>query len=161
MGNIGNNPDIGEQNFNLTDSQIAWLRQNYMNSTNHHRYGGGAEGSVVGIPISSPNYFNAPIHTMNDYTLLDSTPRRVAHMEDVGGSSSINFRRRDSRRQRAGSYNDPTKRCTNYNCNTNDTPMWRKGPLGPKTLCNACGIKYRKEVEKRRAKEAASSSNGT
>ncbi|GAV63054.1 GATA domain-containing protein [Cephalotus follicularis] len=22
--------------------------------------------------------------------------------------------------------------------------MWRNGPLGYKTLCNACGIKYRK-----------------
>ncbi|KAM0998754.1 hypothetical protein FF1_005538 [Malus domestica] len=22
--------------------------------------------------------------------------------------------------------------------------MWRKGPLGPKSLCNRCGIRYRK-----------------
>lgn len=22
------------------------------------------------------------------------------------------------------------------------TPYWRKGPLGPKTLCNACGKQY-------------------
>src|SRR5690606_40498577 len=27
-------------------------------------------------------------------------------------------------------------------CGTDDTPMWRRGPQGGNTLCNACGIKY-------------------
>lgn len=27
-------------------------------------------------------------------------------------------------------------------CGTSDSPEWRKGPDGPKTLCNACGCKY-------------------
>jgi hypothetical protein len=30
--------------------------------------------------------------------------------------------------------------CTD--CGTLDSPEWRKGPQGPKTLCNACGCKY-------------------
>ncbi|KAF3334557.1 GATA transcription factor 15 [Carex littledalei] len=30
-------------------------------------------------------------------------------------------------------------------CNTTKTPLWRGGPSGPKSLCNACGIKYRKK----------------
>lgn len=34
------------------------------------------------------------------------------------------------------------KRCTD--CQTTTTPLWRGGPAGPKTLCNACGIKYHK-----------------
>ncbi|URD76498.1 hypothetical protein MUK42_26043 [Musa troglodytarum] len=29
-------------------------------------------------------------------------------------------------------------------CRTSETPLWRSGPEGPKSLCNACGIKYRK-----------------
>lgn len=29
-------------------------------------------------------------------------------------------------------------------CKTTKTPLWRGGPNGPKTLCNACGIRYRK-----------------
>ncbi|CAN4105958.1 unnamed protein product [Withania somnifera] len=33
-------------------------------------------------------------------------------------------------------------------CGTTKTPLWRGGPAGPKSLCNACGIKSRK---KRRA----------
>ncbi|OAY61885.1 GATA transcription factor 16 [Manihot esculenta] len=30
-------------------------------------------------------------------------------------------------------------------CHTTRTPCWRSGPAGPKTLCNACGIRYRKK----------------
>ena len=26
-------------------------------------------------------------------------------------------------------------------CGVTKTPQWREGPLGPKTLCNACGVK--------------------
>ncbi|WOG85594.1 hypothetical protein DCAR_0104785 [Daucus carota subsp. sativus] len=29
-------------------------------------------------------------------------------------------------------------------CNTTRTPLWRGGPRGPKSLCNACGIRRRK-----------------
>ncbi|CAH8381638.1 unnamed protein product [Eruca vesicaria subsp. sativa] len=29
-------------------------------------------------------------------------------------------------------------------CNTTKTPLWRSGPRGPKSLCNACGIRQRK-----------------
>jgi hypothetical protein len=27
-------------------------------------------------------------------------------------------------------------------CGKGNTPMWRNGPMGPKMLCNACGIRY-------------------
>ncbi|CAL1414150.1 unnamed protein product [Linum trigynum] len=37
-------------------------------------------------------------------------------------------------------------------CNTTKTPLWRSGPRGPKSLCNACGIRQRKA---RRAMAAA------
>ncbi|AQL04118.1 uncharacterized protein LOC100191563 [Zea mays] len=39
-------------------------------------------------------------------------------------------------------------------CNTTKTPLWRSGPCGPKSLCNACGIRQRKA---RRAMMAAAS----
>lgn len=40
---------------------------------------------------------------------------------------------------------------------TVDSPEWRKGPEGPKSLCNACGLRYAKLVSKskKEAKEAA------
>ncbi|KAL3813201.1 hypothetical protein ACJIZ3_014469 [Penstemon smallii] len=48
------------------------------------------------------------------------------------------------------------RRCAN--CDTTSTPLWRNGPRGPKSLCNACGIRYKKE--ERRATAAASTGNG-
>ncbi|XP_010442389.1 PREDICTED: GATA transcription factor 16-like [Camelina sativa] len=30
-------------------------------------------------------------------------------------------------------------------CGTSKTPLWRGGPSGPKSLCNACGIRNRKK----------------
>ncbi|KFK38137.1 hypothetical protein AALP_AA3G074400 [Arabis alpina] len=30
-------------------------------------------------------------------------------------------------------------------CGTSKTPLWRSGPAGPKSLCNACGIRNRKK----------------
>ncbi|KAE7999934.1 hypothetical protein FH972_004312 [Carpinus fangiana] len=55
--------------------------------------------------------------------------------------------------------NDPllARRCAN--CDTTSTPLWRNGPRGPKSLCNACGIRFKKE--ERRASAAASTSNNS
>ena len=32
------------------------------------------------------------------------------------------------------------------NCGCHQTPQWRCGPLGPRTLCNACGVRYKKDL---------------
>ncbi|KZS94440.1 hypothetical protein SISNIDRAFT_453352 [Sistotremastrum niveocremeum HHB9708] len=34
-------------------------------------------------------------------------------------------------------------------CGATQTPEWRRGPLGPRTLCNACGLVYAKILKKR------------
>lgn len=33
------------------------------------------------------------------------------------------------------------RRCSH--CQVQKTPQWRAGPLGPKTLCNACGVRFK------------------
>ncbi|XP_024530641.1 glutamic acid-rich protein-like [Selaginella moellendorffii] len=35
----------------------------------------------------------------------------------------------------------PSRKCSH--CQTQKTPQWRAGPLGPKTLCNACGVRFK------------------
>ncbi|KAJ0013932.1 hypothetical protein Pint_19745 [Pistacia integerrima] len=59
------------------------------------------------------------------------------------------------------------KYCTD--CKTTKTPLWRGGPAGPKSLCNACGIRHRKKKrvieslnrrpEKRKDKTSHNSTN--
>ncbi|KAF7819298.1 GATA transcription factor 9 [Senna tora] len=40
-----------------------------------------------------------------------------------------------------GNGNAMPRRCSH--CLAQRTPQWRAGPLGPKTLCNACGVRYK------------------
>jgi hypothetical protein len=104
------------------------MRSHYMNSKGLELQ---AAASMVGSPLytKSYNYNIPPMPQMNEYTLLNPSSRRGDRGNGNGGSSSS---KRTSRHQREANYNDPSKRCTNYNCGTNNTPMWRKGPLGPK-----------------------------
>lgn len=32
-------------------------------------------------------------------------------------------------------------------CNRKHTPLWRRGPMGSGTLCNACGVKWNKQLK--------------
>lgn len=34
-----------------------------------------------------------------------------------------------------------SSKCTCLNCGATNTPQWRHGPDGPRTLCNACGVR--------------------
>ncbi|GAU24731.1 hypothetical protein TSUD_355600 [Trifolium subterraneum] len=41
---------------------------------------------------------------------------------------------------------DPNVECSGrkcLHCGTDKTPQWRTGPMGPKTLCNACGVRFK------------------
>ncbi|WFD35867.1 hypothetical protein MCUN1_002735 [Malassezia cuniculi] len=55
---------------------------------------------------------------------------------------------------RSSSGEKPTRGKNNENhvcqgCSATSTPEWRKGPTGPRTLCNACGLLYAKMWRKR------------
>ncbi|GAX80092.1 hypothetical protein CEUSTIGMA_g7530.t1 [Chlamydomonas eustigma] len=46
-------------------------------------------------------------------------------------------------------------------CGASQTPQWREGPLGPKTLCNACGVKYYRMTKRSRKLGSGSTSKAT
>lgn len=46
----------------------------------------------------------------------------------------------------------PAHQCVR--CGTTTTPLWRAGPRGPKTLCNACGVRHMKAMRKKAAGRA-------
>ncbi|KAN0061479.1 hypothetical protein ACQY0O_006326 [Thecaphora frezii] len=46
-------------------------------------------------------------------------------------------------------------------CQAKETPEWRKGPMGPRTLCNACGLLYAKLTRRKQHEaEAAARASG-
>lgn len=47
----------------------------------------------------------------------------------------------------------PPGRC--HSCNRAETPEWRRGPDGARTLCNACGLHYAKLTRKNNQSSAS------
>ncbi|CAN7013171.1 hypothetical protein BRARA_C04478 [Brassica rapa] len=64
---------------------------------------------------------------------------KTTKLESAGDSSDVENGNCSS----SGSGGDTKKTCVD--CGTSKTPLWRGGPAGPKSLCNACGIKSRKK----------------
>ncbi|XP_020598847.1 GATA transcription factor 18-like [Phalaenopsis equestris] len=84
----------------------------------------------------------------------DITPQPGKHSSSANAGGSFT----GSVSGRGGTYlnGDPfllARRCAN--CDTTSTPLWRNGPRGPKSLCNACGIRYKKEERRAAASSAA------
>lgn len=80
--------------------------------------------------------------------------RAIIASQDSGRNGRINTRNLEKRKKELpGLSNDSepvgganhqhgqAKRCAH--CQVAKTPQWRDGPMGPKTLCNACGVRYR------------------
>ncbi|KAL2206115.1 hypothetical protein CC79DRAFT_846027 [Sarocladium strictum] len=109
----------------------------------------------------------------------DLVKRSLEQVRDLVHQSAQSERIRDSAKQPKGPYDDddvsmysdhmkapqyamgetkkrrgraaPPGRC--HSCNRIDTPEWRRGPDGARTLCNACGLHYAK-LERKRQLEA-------
>ncbi|XP_075502088.1 putative GATA transcription factor 22 [Primulina tabacum] len=87
---------------------------------------------------SNPNHVTLKINS-SVANMIEDQKIQASHSWETDSSSSI-------------SYSNPIRVCSD--CNTTKTPLWRSGPKGPKSLCNACGIRQRKA---RRAAMAAAS----
>ncbi|GKV12583.1 hypothetical protein SLEP1_g23708 [Rubroshorea leprosula] len=114
--------------YNGTGNQRAENGGNIPPNMNSAAAGfGGFAGPVLGVPAynhvpprqPSPE---PPSAAQTGYILLDVPARRAR------------YGRRGRQHPQTYKYNNPYRRCTNYNCDTDDTPMWRRGPLGPKVL---------------------------
>ncbi|WRT65692.1 uncharacterized protein IL334_002637 [Kwoniella shivajii] len=66
----------------------------------------------------------------------NSTPKGTSGSAPEGGSKKV------------------TTKC--LGCGATETPEWRRGPMGPRTLCNACGLVHMKlQRKKKKAEEKA------
>eukprot|EP00249_Psilotum_nudum_P022464 c28525_g1_i2 orf=291-1301(-) len=88
----------------------------------------------------------ASLGTTNPYSgscanILAGTPADDQTLPS--GQESVNSlgRTKNSNKGKKVSEISQPRRCTH--CLMQKTPQWRAGPLGPKTLCNACGVRYK------------------
>lgn len=95
-----------------------------------------SSSSTAKIP---PTHFNTPIPVRARSKRI----RRAASNPWLRQFATSSFTsKRYSNREYPSSQCPPfIKKCAH--CEVTKTPQWREGPLGPKTLCNACGVRYR------------------
>jgi hypothetical protein len=71
----------------------------------------------------------------------------------AAGSPKANKKKHEKRVARgSGKQSSSRKRKCEF-CGTLETPMWRRGPTGKGTLCNACGVKWSLKFRKRAGKK--------
>ncbi|ONK80964.1 uncharacterized protein A4U43_C01F23770 [Asparagus officinalis] len=88
---------------------------------------------------------------MNPDGIITKKPRRSRHLlQDQQHHEQLAQESSSSNTNNSSSSDGVVRVCSD--CNTTKTPLWRSGPSGPKSLCNACGIRQRKA---RRALAAA------
>ncbi|ORY97435.1 hypothetical protein BCR43DRAFT_239362 [Syncephalastrum racemosum] len=96
--------------------------------------------------ISSPSSsFSDPISAMSSTrltTLSDQQIHTLSYSRTTSDDGNENHSRKSTqphrKRQSSSSSASGPKEC--YSCHSTETPEWRRGPLGPRTLCNACGL---------------------
>ncbi|KAJ7773459.1 GATA-4/5/6 transcription factor [Mycena metata] len=65
----------------------------------------------------------------------------------VAGGGLVGANGQPKSKYRKRSRATPPGKC--HSCNIRETPEWRRGPDGARTLCNACGLHYAKLMRKR------------
>lgn len=117
------------------------------------QYGVGA--SALAYPYA--RYAPLPVRADSPvarYTYLQTPPQVYRHrsvsphaLPSSYESSPLSFPRRRGRKRKGNAI------CTQ--CGLTQTPEWRRGPEGVRTLCNACGLYFLKLVKKFGAQDAA------
>ncbi|CAK9142076.1 unnamed protein product [Ilex paraguariensis] len=78
---------------------------------------------------SSSFIITSPVHTLYPFSSYGKPPAKKQKRNPATESGS------------GSSGSQPQRRCTH--CHVQKTPQWRTGPLGAKTLCNACGVRFK------------------
>ncbi|OBZ91144.1 Cutinase gene palindrome-binding protein [Choanephora cucurbitarum] len=157
-----------EEDSTMTNAPIALdpmsshhrLSNTYPSSNNHsNTHHDSTHFSPPALPPSNSHHSNDSLNHMHTHIKsdpwLDSTDmdHHSFHTEDKHVSnpdqdmSADNLERKDKWKRRKKTKGSDEYVCAD--CGTTSSPEWRKGPQGPKTLCNACGLRWAKKNKKR------------
>lgn len=110
-----------------------------------------------GKSYSLPGTFNAPHHGQpyyptGDHGGIDFSGYSMSVKPDGTKSPTTGLppnkalSARPRRKLKQNAMDDGPRSCDE--CGAVESPEWRKGPKGPKTLCNACGLRWAKKTRK-------------
>jgi hypothetical protein len=112
---------------------------------------------AVKTPLSPPPSPSQHYHLINDFSIKTKCFKLQSNVHQITSNSLkqrmfqhtkplsyLHSIKSQVGRKRKTSYPPSTQICKW--CLSNKTAQWRKGPTGPKTLCNACGLEYAKRI---------------
>ncbi|KAK9896803.1 hypothetical protein P389DRAFT_172287 [Cystobasidium minutum MCA 4210] len=102
----------------------------------------------IGISASARANANSSSHAANDDTGASATGNlssinnasNAAGQAAMASAAAAEDKKKKMKKQRTDEGEFVCR-----DCGTVDSPEWRRGPLGPKTLCNACGLRWAKK----------------
>ncbi|KAJ7578387.1 white collar 2 type of transcription factor [Mycena floridula] len=104
------------------------------------------------------NQFNsAPFTFGTDATATPSLGNPFISSPTLSNSDEDEETRKKKKLKKSGS---GVEQYVCVTCGRTDSPEWRKGPSGPKTLCNACGLRWAKQTRKPNGEVGQSPENG-
>nr|CAG8550563.1 6110_t:CDS:2 [Entrophospora candida] len=119
------------------------------------RYQEGERAMGISNGSNNPRLLNEDL--MESDTLATSLSARndqTSKTPEVTTTNQASSRPRKKKKQKV---EEEEYVCTD--CGTVESPEWRKGPLGPKTLCNACGLRWAKKTKKQASGVGISGNN--
>mmetsp|Transcript_14298 Transcript_14298/g.30628 ORF Transcript_14298/g.30628 Transcript_14298/m.30628 type:complete len:200 (-) Transcript_14298:594-1193(-) len=114
---------------------------------------------TASVPIVAPPSASREIRLLSEHEAAGVPPTRASPMGPQESDASTDdddarLTSPEASPKKTASQNDsphfavavhfvsaPGRICAH--CRAVKTPLWRNGPLGPKTLCNACGVRYK------------------
>lgn len=89
----------------------------------------------VPVPVPMPVVVVAPNPVLPDNEFKDEKRKKLKTSLSVSATNrNYGIDEREAEKQ-------VVRKC--LHCDIQKTPQWRAGPMGPKTLCNACGVRYK------------------
>ncbi|KAK9455337.1 hypothetical protein V1511DRAFT_450567, partial [Dipodascopsis uninucleata] len=155
------NPESGmaaSTNHNYTMADYEGIsNENLIRRHSSEEYAASVNGDLSGGMLVSPKSLSksgdGQISNSDgnlSYTVSSSYFVPVLNQKDIKGNKSIsrvNAPLEVKALKKPRLSDDKEYVCTE--CGTLDSPEWRKGPQGPKTLCNACGLRWSKSLKKK------------
>ncbi|GAA5978341.1 hypothetical protein JCM10908_004321 [Rhodotorula pacifica] len=117
------------------------------------------DGSSGGFPYGQPGMYRADSFDANPRSVIDpstglvQTQSLIPSTSNTYGALGIGISANGTKGDGTGEKKKKKTRVEEgefvcRDCGTVESPEWRKGPDGPKSLCNACGLRYAKLVSK-------------
>ena len=151
---------IGEASNRTLDFSKVWSARNHQ--SNRSFYAEGLPGTAevdemlrhAHRIIDSLNHLRE-VAVVQQNTINEQRARAARLEDDYAGVNDEykagGFAGGDAKKRRGKAA--PPGRC--HSCNRAETPEWRRGPDGARTLCNACGLHYAKLTRKMGANKSA------